>query len=176
MENNFYKKHFRWENLKTEEWVVVIIYLLLSLLLYLGYTFDVPQDINWLKWMLFYTIAVPFMIIGAQYRNLRNPKYYLIWVAFAILQMLFYQLIKDVPELNFERGSALTGLRSLLPALIVFQLFRVYLLRRNGRDLIISLRKGRMTRWEPEENRNMSNIEIAFSMLIALTIVAFAII
>lgn len=173
MPSNFLRKHYKSKKLTTEEWVVVIIYLILSLFFYLGYRFNFPANFNWPKWMKLYGVGIPFIIIGAHYRNLRNLKYYVIWVTFSIMQLIVYQMAKNIPELNDVGGSALTGLRSLLPALVLYQLFRIFLLRINGRDLIVCLARGRTTRWEPEENRSISDIEIAFSILIAVTIMAF---
>ncbi|MEP1358887.1 MAG: hypothetical protein ABJK91_11985 [Nonlabens ulvanivorans] len=118
-----------------------------------------------------YFFILPLLLIGLFFKNLRNFNFFIIWLTIGLIQLLTYPELHDLTGFQFYRGSAFDGLRSLLPTLLVFQLLRIVFIRTHNQELIISIRLFRMTMWEEEENRNMTWLEVGFSLTIALTAV-----
>ncbi len=153
--------------------ILVSIHLLVGLIFWMIYNVDLISGINLKMWISAYYFLVPFALVGLFYRNLRNFKYYLIWIVIGLIQLLIYNLIKDNPDFQFPRSTAFSGLKTLLPTLLMFQIFRLVFFSLRGQEMIITMRQGRMTMWEEEEKRNMTLIEVVFSMLLAVTIIFF---
>ncbi len=118
-----------------------------------------------------YFLLLPLIILGLFFRKLRNFNFYIIWVIIGIAQILVYPEVNDLNEFQFYRGSSFSALISLLPTLIIFQILRIIFIRTHNMEMIISIRYYRMTMWEEEENRKMTWLEVAFSMLLFFTIV-----
>ncbi|MEP2772688.1 MAG: hypothetical protein ABJH05_11095 [Fulvivirga sp.] len=118
-----------------------------------------------------YFFILPIVLVGLFFRNLRNINFYGIWVMIAFFQPLIYPELHDLSGFQFYRGSAFTPLRSLLPTLLVYQLFRIIFIKTHNMEMIISIRQFRMSMWEEEEKRNMTWLEVLFSITIALTAV-----
>ncbi len=155
------------------DFILVFIHLLVGLIFWMIYYGDLISGTNLKMWISGYYFLVPFALVGIFFRNLRNFKYYLIWIVIGLIQLLIYNLIKDHPDFQFPRSTAFSGLKTLLPTLLMFQIFRLVFFSLRGQEMIITMRQGRMTMWEDEEKRNMTLIEVVFSMLLAVTIIFF---
>jgi Na+/proline symporter len=118
-----------------------------------------------------YLFLSPLILVGLFFRRLRRIKFYLAWLIISIIQIFIYQKVKDNPDFIFPRGTAFDGLTSMLPTLILFQICRQIFYLIKGQEMIISLRHYRFTMYEEEDKRNMTWIEVAFSILIGLTAV-----
>ena len=122
-----------------------------------------------------YFFILPLFMVGFQFRNLRNINYYLIWTFIGVMQLGVFMIEKDNPDFYFVNGSGIDGLKALLPVLVLFQVFRQISLKIYKREIIISLQKYRMT-WYEEEKRNMTWIEVLFSILLFGTSILFCVI
>ena len=116
-----------------------------------------------------YMFLLPLLLVGLFFRKLRNIKFYLVWLAISIIQVFIHPLVKDNPDFTLPRGTSFDGLMALLPTLIMFQLFRQLFFSLKGQEMIISIRHYRMTMYEEEDRRNMTWIEVVFSILLMLT-------
>jgi hypothetical protein len=56
--------------------------------------------------------------------------------------------------------------------MVMFQILRIIFIKTNNKEMIISIRKFRMTRWEEEDNRNMTWLEVGFSLTLFATVIA----
>jgi hypothetical protein len=130
----------------------------------------IPAD-NLKDFISGYFFLLPLTLVGLFFRNLRNFNFFIIWLTIASIQFIIFPELHDLRGYQFYRGSAFTSLRTLLPTLIVFQLLRIIFIKTHNMEMIISIRQYRMSRWEDEENRNMTWLEVAFSITIALTAV-----
>ncbi|HEU5290905.1 MAG TPA: hypothetical protein VFU05_09705 [Cyclobacteriaceae bacterium] len=167
------KKDFKFKNLTKTETTIVLAHLLVSLTFWTIYKFDLIPTENLKAWVSGYYFLVPFAVIGLFFRYLRNFKFYLAWLIISIGQLTVYFMVDGLTDFFYPRGTAFSGLKALLPTLILFQLFRVILLKTQGRELIVTMRRGRFTMWEEEDNRNMTWVEVMFSLLLGGTIVIF---
>jgi len=159
--------------LRTTDLIVVSIHLLVGLIFWTTYNLDWTSGTNIKQWVSGYYFLVPFALVGLFFRNLRNFKFYLIWIAIGLIQLIVYYAVKDNPDFQFQRGTAFSGLKALLPTLLVFQVFRLIFFSLRGQEMIVTMRKGRMTMSEEEERRNMTWIEVVFSLLLMATIILF---
>lgn len=80
-------------------------------------------------------------------------------------------MVKDNPDFMFTRKTSFEGLLALLPTLIMFQLLRQIFLSLKGQEMIISIRHYRMTMYEEEDRRNMTWLDVAFSIILMATAV-----
>jgi hypothetical protein len=167
------KKDFRLKNLTKTEITTVFVHVLVSIALWTIYKYDLIPTKDLKGWISGYYFLVPFVIVGLFFRNLRSFKFYITWLTVSIGQLVVYFMVDGLTEFSYPRGTAFSGLKALLPTLILFQLFRMILLRAQGRELIITMRKGRFTMWEEEDNRNMTWIEVVMSLVLIGTIVTF---
>jgi uncharacterized membrane protein len=90
-----------------------------------------------------------------------------------LIQLIIYNSVKDYPDFQFPIGKAFSGLKALLPTLLVFQIFRLVFYSLRGQEMILTMWQGRMTMWEKEENRKMTWIEVVFSLLLMGAIILF---
>jgi hypothetical protein len=157
------QKDFKLKNLTKAEIATVVVHILISLVFWTICKFDLMPAEDLKGWIRGYYFFVPFAIVGLFFRNLRGLKFYLTWLIISIGQLVVYFIVDGLTEFFYARGTAFSGLKALLPTLILFQLLRMILLRTQGRELIVTMRTGRFTMWEEEENRNMTWIEVAFS-------------
>lgn len=167
------QRDFKLKDLTKTEIASVVIHVLISITFWIAYKFDLMATQDLKKWISGYYFLVPFAVVGIFFRNLRSFKFYLIWLLVSVGQLVVYFMVDGLVEFSYSRGTAFSGLKALLPTLILFQLFRMFLLRTHGRELIVTMRKGRFSMWEEEDNRNMTWIEVVFSMLLMGTIVTF---
>jgi hypothetical protein len=116
-----------------------------------------------------YLFLLPFILIGLFFRKLRKIRFYLIWLIISLIQIFIYSKLKDNPDFIIPRGTAFGGLTGLLPTLIMYQLLRQIFYSIKEKEMIISLQKGRMTMFEKEDRRNMTWLDIAFSIILGLT-------
>src|SRR5688572_7275333 len=150
------KKDFKLKNLTKTETTIVFVHVLVSLTFWTIYKFDLIPTKNLKGWISGYYFFVPFAVVGLFFRNLRSFKFYLIWLTISIGQLTVYFMVDGLTEFFYPRGTAFSGLKALFPTLVLFQLFRMILLKTQGRELIITMRRGRFTMWEEEDNRNMT--------------------
>lgn len=115
-----------------------------------------------------YFFILPLALVGLFFRSLRNFNIYLIWLFIAVVQLLVYPTLHELPGYQYYRGSAFTPLRSLLPTLIAYQLLRIIFIKIYNMDMIISINRFRGSRWEDQENRNITWLEVVFSVSLAL--------
>lgn len=161
------------KQLTKAEIATIVVHLLVSLVFWTTYKFDLLSTEDLKGLISGYYFLVPFAIVGLFFRNLRGLTFFLPWLAISIGQLIVYFMVDGLTEFFYARGTAFSGLKALLPTLVLFQLLRMILLKTKGRELIVTMRTGRFTMWEEEDNRNMTWIEVAFSLLLLGTIVTF---
>jgi len=103
-------------------------------------------------------------------------RYYVIWVFIGVIQLTVYFYINDNPDFIFPNETGLSGLKALLPVLIMFQILRQISIKFFHREMIISMRYGRMTWYEEEDKRNMTWIEVLFTFILVGTTILFNVI
>jgi len=146
---------------------------IICLLLWVCYNFNlVPLEI--IKSCTFvYFFILPLILISLLFRNLRNLKYYSFWIIIGLIQLLIYYCSKDNHDFFLARGTGLVSLKVLLPVLIMFQLLRQISLKVYKQEMIISIRHYRMNFYEEEEKRNMTWMEVLFSLILFATTIIF---
>jgi hypothetical protein len=154
--------------------ISLTVHLLICLFLWVCYNYDLVPLGKIKSWTHAYFFILPLILIGLLFRNLRNLKYYWIWMIIGLIQLIIYHYAKDNFDFFFARGTGLLGLKALLPVLIIFQLLRQISLKVYKQEMIISIRQFRMTFYEEEENRNMTWIEVIFSMILFATSIIFS--
>jgi hypothetical protein len=142
------KKDFKLKDPTKTDIAIVLVHILVSLAFWTIYKFDLVRTEDLKGWISGYYFLVPFAIVGLFFRNLRSFKFYLTWLTISIGQLVVYFMVDGLTEFSYARGAAFSGLKALLPTLVLFQLFRMILLRTQGRELIVTMRKGRFTMWE----------------------------
>ena len=158
------------------EIITIIVHLLVCTFLCTAYDlrlFEIEQIKTWIN---MYFFVLPLFMVGFQFRNLRNFNYYLIWTLISVMQLGVFMIEKDNTDFYFVNGSGIDGLKALLPVLVLFQVFRQISLKIYKREIIISLQQYRMTWYEEEEKRNMTWIEVLFSILLFGTSILFCVI
>lgn len=156
------------------EWISMIVHCLICLFFWTSYRFDLIPVSAIKIWTNGYFFILPLILIGLLFRNLRNVKYFIVWTIIGLIQLLVYFVIKDNPDFLFPRGTGLSGLKSLLPVLIIFQILRQISLKVYNREMIISIRHFRMTMYEEEDNRDMTWIEVLFSLILLASAIIFS--
>ena len=158
------------------DFLSLAIHLLICLFLWTIYKYDLIE-IGKVKTLTnFYFFMIPLLLIGLMFRNLRDTRFYIIWTIVGLIQLFIFFLVKDNPDFYFPRGTAFDGLKALLPVLIMFQILRQISLRVYKREMVISIRQYRMSWYEEEESRNMTWIEVLFSMILLGTSITFCVI
>jgi len=158
------------------EIITIVIHVIICTFLWTVYSFKLFEIEQIKMWTNMYFFILPLFMVGFQFRNLRNNNYYLIWTFIGILQLWVYSVEKDNVDFYFVNGSGIDGLKALLPVLVLFQIFRQISLKIYKREIIISLQQYRMTWYEEEEKRNMTWIEVLFSILLFGTSILFCMI
>lgn len=170
------RQDFKLRKLNGWELTALIVHSLICVAFYAAYRSDLVAVSDLSSWVSIYYFMLPFFVVGALFRSLRNFKYYLAWALIGIGQLIAYSIVYDKPGFLQGHHSAFSGLKALFPTLILFQLFRLYLLKNQGRELIVSMRHGRFSMWEDEDNRRMTWLEVVFSMLLMAAIVTINVI
>ena len=155
------------------DFIVIFTHLLVGLIFFGLCNLDLLSRTDIKEWISGYFFLMPFALVGLFFRNLRRLKFYFIWIVIGIIQMMIYYSLSDNPDFQFVRGNGLSGLKALLPTLIVFQILRLTFFNLRGQEMIVTMRRGRMTMWEEEEKRNMTWLEVLFSMLLIGTVILF---
>lgn len=158
------------------DFISLTIHLLICLFLWTIYEYGLIEIGKVKALTNFYFFMIPLLLIGLLFRNLRNTRFYIIWTIVGLIQLFIYFLVKDNPEFYFPRGTAFDGLKALLPVLIMFQILRQISLKVYKREMIISIRHYRMSWYEEEEKRNMTLIEVLFSLILFGTSITFCVI
>ncbi len=153
---------------KTDQ-IVILTHLLIGILIWFTYQSHLLDREFIRNFTSSYLFLLPFILIGLFFRKLRKIRFYLIWLIISLLQLFIYSKLKDNPDFLLPRGTAFGGLTGLLPTLVMFQLLRQIFYSINGKEMIISLQKGRMTMFEKEDRRNMTWLDITFSVILGLT-------
>jgi hypothetical protein len=160
---------FKSKNLNLTDQIIISIHLTIVLIIYLTYQLK-DSDKDLLKTFThLYIFISPLLLVGLLFRRLRKVKFYLVWLIISIIQIFIYPIVKDIPDFSFYNGTAFSGLTSMLPTLILFQIFRQVFYLLKGQEMIISIRHYRFSMYEEEDKRNMTWIEVVFSFLLSLT-------
>jgi hypothetical protein len=159
--------------LRVADFVIIFAHVLVGLIFVSFCSLEIASGSAIKEWINGYYFLMPFALIGLFFRNLRRLKFYLVWVIIGMIQLPIYYSLKDNQDFQFFRGNAFSGLKALLPALIVFQILRLTFFNLRGQEMIVTMSKGRMTMWEEEEKRNMTLIEVVFSLILMGTIILF---
>ena len=158
------------------EIITIMVHLLVCTFLWSTYNLKLFEIEQIKTWTNMYFFVLPLFMVGFQFRNLRNFNYYLIWTLIGVVQLGVFMTEKDNTDFYFVNGSGIDGLKALLPVLVLFQVFRQISLKIYKREIIISLQQYRMTWYEEEEKRNMTWIEVLFSILLFGTSILFCVI
>ena len=169
------RKNFKLRKLNGWESTVLIAHILICLAFWAIYGLDILPLSDLRYFVSIYYFMLPFFVLGVLFRSLRNFKFYLAWAFIGFGQLMAYLILRDEPEFFYGRLSAFSGLKTLFPALILFQLFRLYLLKKQDRELILSMGQ-RFSMWEDEDKRRMTWLEVVFSMLLMAAIIAINVI
>ncbi len=165
------KKRFNYVDL-----IILLTHILVCLILYTIYEYNLIEIGKVKAWTQAYFFLTPLLLIGLFFRNLRNDRFYILWLIIGIVQLFIYFQVKDNPDFYYPRGTAFDGLKALLPVLIIFQILRQISLKVYKREMIISIRHYRMSLYEEKENRNMTWIEVLFSLILLGTSITFCVI
>jgi hypothetical protein len=152
---------------------IVSIHLVACLTIWISYKMNLLQFETLKEIIDIYFFMAPLLLIGIYFRKLRNFNFYIIWVIIGVTQLIGYLNLLEIDELNFYKGSALSSLIVLLPIILMFQLFRIIFLKTNKTEIIVSFMKFRRSRWDINEKRNTTLLEVIFS--ITLVIIAMLI-
>lgn len=109
--------------LKTDV-ILVVVYVVITLLLFLNTYYNSNFSGN-KKIILAYIVFSQMSIYSLFYRGLRNGYLFIVHVLLGILEIIFWQIFRDEPQLQFEIGFAGTGLRYTLILIVLFQTLRL---------------------------------------------------
>jgi len=158
------------------EIITIVIHLMICAFLWICYSNNLFEPEKIKHWTSSYFLMLPLFLIGIQFRNLRNIKYFIFWTIIGFGQLFVFLIEKDNLDFKYFNGTGLDGLKALLPVLILFQILRQISLKAYKREMIISIRQYRMTLYEEEEKRNMTWIEVFFSIILFLSAIVFNVI
>lgn len=118
-----HKKLFYFENLNKYDRLTFIIYVFISIIVFVFYNYVNSTDTN-NKMLFYYIFSTIFFLYLFSFKSLRNLSSYLIWLGISLIQFLFYLGIKNNPNLEMGNSNAALGLRNVFILLIVFQVLR----------------------------------------------------
>jgi len=170
------RKQFKLHPLTAGEIWLLLAHLFISLAFWIVYEYDITTIDDLKSLVNAYYFVLPFVVVGVFFRSLRNFKFFLVWTIIGVGQIVIFLLVRDNPAFDFPRRTAFSALKALFPTLVVFQVCRLILLKTQNRELIVTMRKGRLSMWEEDDNRNTTWVEVFFSLLLMATIVTFAVI
>lgn len=152
---------------------IILLHLLISLFFWVSYK-EKLMPIDQLKsWVSGYYFGLPMLLIGIFFRHLRKTYFFLIWIVIGIVHLYLFFIVRDNQDFFYYRGTGFDGLKSLLPVLILFQIFRQNLKKKYKLELIISMRKYRNSWYEDDEHRNLLMIEVVYSIILTAATVFF---
>lgn len=157
--------------LKPIEIGVVLAYFVIALEIWLVNEWHIISYEQLKSFTHFYFLAIPFVLIGMMYSNLRNIYFFMTWVGIGLGQLLIYPKLTGLTQFQYLIGNAFSGMQALLPTLLMFQVLRILFISTHNKELIVTLRKFRMSMWEEEEKRYMTWIEVGYSLIIYATII-----
>jgi hypothetical protein len=153
---------------------VVLIHIFICFFLWFSYNNSLFPIDTVKKYIGGYFFILPITVIALLFRRLRNIKYFLIWLIVGLLQMIAYYILKDNPEFFHPIVSPITGLRSLFPVLLLFQILRQISFRLYNKDLIISFSAGRTSIYEEEDNCDMNGLDFISTFILPMISIYFA--
>lgn len=163
------KKDFKSGHLSKTDLIILLTHPTIGLLIWYSYQQDLFDKETLKDFTNIYLFLLPLLLVGLFFRKLRNIQFYLAWLLISIAHLFIYPMVYENPDFTFPRGNSFDGLVALLPTLVVFQFFRQIFYSIKGQEIIISTRHFRMTMYEEEDRRNMTWIEVIFSILLMLT-------
>ena len=168
---NKFNRNAKSGQLNKTELIIILVHPAIGLLIWYTYQHELLGSELLRNFTSSYLFVLPLLLIGLFFRELRKIRFYLVWLAISIFQTLIYPMVKDNPDFMFTRKTSFEGLLALLPTLIMFQLLRQIFLSLKGQEMIISIRHYRMTMYEEEDRRNMTWLDVAFSIILMATAV-----
>lgn len=163
------KPIFYFKKLKRIDYILIVIYLLLSILS--GYLFFTSKENEPKRDILFvYTIGSHFYIYFFIYRALRNLSFYVVWLFFASIHLYFYFQLKNDLTLSFLKANPVFGLRNTIILLILYQLFRVISLNIQKQEFVPPTKGGK----DIYDNRKSNILDHLFFILYVVTIITLS--
>ena len=156
--------------LKNSDLVLWSVHILVSLLLWITYKYEIIPLETVSKAALFYFWMVPGLLLTCYYRQLRSYKVYLLWLITGIIQLVVYFIAKDYPDFQKVNDNNLASLKTLLVMLLSFQFFRQLFKLLTPWELIITIK--RFSSYDLDDKRKLIWLDYLFSLIIAACIVA----
>ena len=147
------KPFFYAEPLKNWEKRVILLYALITIMLFFWY---IMADIATKRGILFiYGIGTQIGLYLALYTSLRNLKSYLIWCAFGVLHLIIYIFTINDHSLQMPRAHASSVLINTIALLLIFQFLRLASRNLQRREFVTPSRSG----IDLFENRIVSGVD-----------------
>ncbi|MEO9476234.1 MAG: hypothetical protein ABJG41_11890 [Cyclobacteriaceae bacterium] len=155
--------------LKPLDYGIILVYLAIPIGIWLS-TEQQHFSKEFIKDFTFgYFFVTPIFLVGLLYKRLRNFYFFLSWVLIGLTQIILYPELQGLEEFQFFRGNAFTGMRSLLPTVIMYQILRVIFIRTHNMEMIVATRKYQFSRWDEDQQRKVTWLEVGFSLTLLAT-------
>lgn len=140
------KPFFRTYPLTIWNKLTIISYILLSVWLWFYYhykTYPLPS------YLLGYIMGTQLLLIGFQYRAIRNLYMYLFWLVAGVGHATAAYAIKDVPLFQFPAGHISVTMANTLVLVLLLQVLRSFSLKLQGQEFITpkDIHNERKARW-----------------------------
>lgn len=117
-------KIFYFEKLKTWDKLTIVIYIILTFVIYYYYLNSI-EDKTKHDLVFGYTIGTHFFIYSFNYKSLRNLTVYFFWLIVGIIHLYLYFQLNNNIALYYLNSNSATGLRNTIILLFIFQILRL---------------------------------------------------
>ena len=166
------KNIFYFERLRRFDYISIILYLLLSLVL-LGFNYSNSPEAN--RTLIFaYGWGTSMFLYFFCYRSLRNLTVYFIWIIIALIHFYIYLQIKDEPALIARGGHVSLALRNVILMLLLFQVLRFVNIKVQNQELVAPAR-GSQTDLFDERKVNIADFISFVIYMASLALLSFVV-
>lgn len=149
------------------DYIVILTYIFLGILLFLGHFFSLTSQELINKGILIFGLIVPLLLYMSYFHRLRCKKVFAILLLFGIVQMIFYLSFNHHYEFRQPKGTALDPLSGLFNMLVCFYIVRFIYWRLFKQELFITAQPGLST-LDYREGRKIRGADFFFSFLGAM--------
>ncbi len=146
---------------KPDKWDLTTVLLYLGLTVFIFFTnISTKRD-----WIFTYSLGTHLFIYFFNYKSLRKPNIWLIWLLFSLVHLFLYYQFGNDPELQMFRGAAAHGLQFTWLLLILFQLLRFISAKIQNQELVAPS-KSRTDIWD---NRKVTVVDFVLFVIYMVT-------
>ncbi len=151
--------------LKKIDWILLITYIGIHIIIGLIYVFDLYDR----EWILNVYFVIPFiyvfLIFDVYHKRFWNNRILLIWGIIGVIQLITYYSYRDLPQIQAVNGNDLIWLKALPLTILTSFILNLINKKVYGDNFIVTAFRLDPNRIEPKDGRKLRPADYVFSVI-----------